>query len=113
MADIWKLATITPAPKEYPTKNVDKLRGICGLFTVSKIVEHIIAQFMMDDMKANLDTSQYANKKGVSAQNYLVKMVDKVLKETDKNSRDEKIAVLLTMVDWKEAFDRQCSGDSI
>ena len=36
-------------------------------------------------------------------------MVDKILKETDKSSRGEAIAVLLTMVDWKEAFDRQCS----
>ena len=60
-------------------------------------------------MKANLDSSQYANQAGVSAQHYLVKMVDKILKETDKNSRGEAIAILLTMVDWKEAFDRQCS----
>ena len=107
--DVWKLATITPVPKEYPTKDVDKLRGISGLFTESKIAEHIIAEFMIDDMKANLDTSQYANQKGVSAQHYLVKMVDKILKETDKISRGDTIAVLLTMVDWKEAFNRQCS----
>ena len=60
-------------------------------------------------MKANLDTSQYANQPVVSAQHYLVKMVDKILKETDKNSRGETIAILLTMIDWKEAFDRQCS----
>ena len=36
-------------------------------------------------------------------------MVDKILKSTDKNSRGEIVAVLLTMVDWKEAFDRQCA----
>ena len=35
-------------------------------------------------------------------------MIDKILKETDKNSRGEIIARLLTMVDWKEAFDHQC-----
>ena len=103
------MATITPVPKEYPTKDVDKLRGISGLFTESKIAKHIIAEFMIDDMKANLDTSQYDNQKGVSAQHYLVKMMDNILKESDKNSRGETIAVLLTMVDWKEAFDRQCS----
>ena len=36
-------------------------------------------------------------------------MVDQILKATDKNFRGEKVAVLLTMVDWKEAYDRQCS----
>ena len=30
------------------------------------------------------------------------------MKATDKNSRGEIVDVLLTMVDWKEAFDRQC-----
>ena len=30
------------------------------------------------------------------------------MKATDRNSRGELIAVLLTMVDWQEAFDRQC-----
>ena len=79
------------------------------MFTKSKIAEHIIAEYIIGDMKANLDTSQYANQAGVSAQHYLVKMVDKILKETDKNSRGEAVAILLTMVDWKEAFDRQCS----
>ena len=37
--DIWKTATITPVPKEYPTNDIDKLRGISGLFTESKIAE--------------------------------------------------------------------------
>ena len=41
--DIWKTATIMPVPKEYPTNDIDKLRGISGLFTESKIAEHIIA----------------------------------------------------------------------
>ena len=38
----------------------------------------------------------------------LFKIVDRILKATDRNSRGETIAVLLTMVDWKEAYDRQC-----
>ena len=35
-------------------------------------------------------------------------MIDKILKETDKNSRGEILAILQTMVDWKETFDCQC-----
>ena len=107
--DIWKTAIITPVPKEYPTPNIEKFRGIRWLFTESKIAEQIIAEYIIHDMKTKLDTSQYANQSGVSAQHYLVKMVDKILKETDKNSRGETIAILLTMIDWKDAFDRQCS----
>ena len=34
--DIWKTATITPVPKEYPAHYIDKLRGISGLFTESQ-----------------------------------------------------------------------------
>ena len=76
--DIWKTATITPVPKEYPAPYMDKLRGISGLFTESKIAEKIIAEYIIHDMKVNLDTSQYANQPGVSAQHYLIKMVDKI-----------------------------------
>ena len=74
-----------------------------------KKTEKIIAEYILHDMKVNLDTSQYANQPGVSAQHYLIKMVDKILKETDKKFRGKTIAILFTMVDWKEAFDRQCS----
>ena len=50
--DIWKTAIITPVPKEYPTPNIDKLRGISGLFRESKIAEQIIAEYILHDMKA-------------------------------------------------------------
>ena len=106
--DAWKTATITPIPKEYPTISIDKLRGISGLFTGSKVAEKIIAEYIISDMKEHLDKSQFANQKGISAQHYLVKMVDNILKATDRNLRGEKVAVLLLMIDWKEAFDRQC-----
>ena len=106
--DVWKTATITPIPKEYPTHSIERFRGISGLFTESKVAEKIIAEYIISDMKETLDNSQYANQKGISAQHYLIKMVDNILKATDKNSRGQIVAVLLTMVDWKEAFDRQC-----
>ena len=59
--DIWKTATVTPIPKEYLTKNIDRLRGICGLFTESKVAEKIIAEYIISDMKETLDQSQYEN----------------------------------------------------
>ena len=35
-------------------------------------------------------------------------MIDKILSDTDNNSRGEVNAVLATLYDWKEAFPRQC-----
>ena len=59
-------------------------------------------------MKDQIDPSQFANQKGLSIQHYLVKMIDKILKSVDKNSKKESLAVLATLVDWKQAFPRQC-----
>ena len=56
-------------------------------------------------MKKKLDPSQYGNQKGISIQHYLVKFVDKILEAIDTN---KSVAVLATLVDWKEAFSRQC-----
>ena len=39
---------------------------------------------------------------------YLIKMIDEILRSLDKNSVYEKFAVFCTMVDWRQAFDRQC-----
>ena len=35
-------------------------------------------------------------------------MIDKILQALDKNSKGESCAVLATLVDWKQAFPRQC-----
>ena len=39
---------------------------------------------------------------------YLIGFIDEILKSVDNNSVYEKFAVFCTMVDWKQAFDRQC-----
>ena len=35
-------------------------------------------------------------------------MIDEILRNLDQNSKYEKFAVFCTMIDWKQAFDRQC-----
>ena len=89
--DIWKTATITPIPKIYPTPGIEILREISGLFHESKIAEKIVAEFMLSDIKKHMDESQYANRSGTSAQHSLIKMVDQILKATDKHSRGDKL----------------------
>ena len=63
---------------------------------------------MIEDMKPTRDPSQYGNSKGVSTQHYLVKMVDRILTVLDSNNEKEKYAVIAQLVDWAQAFDRQC-----
>ena len=106
--DIFKMEIITPIPKVSPPKNVEDLRNISGLLNLDKIAEKIIAKLMISDMKEKLDPAQYANQKGLSIQHYLVKFIDRVLKAVDKNSKKDVCAVLATLVDWKQAFSRQC-----
>ena len=59
-------------------------------------------------MRPNRDPSQYGNSKGVSTQHYLIKMVDRILSILDTNNQQEKHAVIVKLVDWAQAFDRQC-----
>ena len=54
------------------------------------------------------DPSQYGNQKGVSVNHYLIKMIHEILVSLDTNSATEKFAVFCSMIDWKQAFDRQC-----
>jgi hypothetical protein len=46
--------------------------------------------------------------KGLSIQHYLVKFLDRVLQTIDSNSKKDACAILATLVDWKQAFPRQC-----
>ena len=99
---------MTPVPKEYPPKNMDQLRNISGLLNLDKIAEKLVSRLMISDMKAKIDPSQFGNQKGLSIQHYLIKMIDRVLEALDKNSKGDVCAVLATLVDWKQAFPRQC-----
>ena len=59
-------------------------------------------------MSYTRDPSQYGNQKGVSVNHYLINMIHKILSCLDTNSASEKFAVMFSMIDWKQAFDRQC-----
>ena len=105
---IWKLEMVTPAAKIYPPKSVNDLRKISGLKNFSKIAEKILGKFMISDMENSRDTSQYGNEKGLSVNHYLIKMINEILLSVDRNSASDKLAVFCSMIDWRQAFDRQC-----
>ena len=106
--DIFKMEIVTPIPKQTPPKDINHLRNISGLLNLDKIGEKLISRLMISDMKNKLDPSQYANQAGLSIQHYLVKFIDRILQALDDNSKQEGCAVLATLVDWQQAFPRQC-----
>ena len=86
---------------------MEDLRKISGLPICSKVADKIIGELVINDMEPTRDPSQYGNEKKVSAQHYLIKMLNRILTAVDRNSQKEAFAVIVTMVDWSQAFDRQ------
>ena len=105
--EIFKTEIVTPAPKVHPPSKMKDLRKISGLKNLSKVMEKVIAEFLIEDMKPSRDAAQYGNERGVSVQHYLIRMLHNILVATDKNSQAEKFAVILSLIDWSQAFDRQ------
>ena len=104
---LWKIEYVTPVPKVFPPETISDLRKISGLINLSKISDKIIAEYISEDMRYTRDSSQYGNQKKVSIQHYLVKMVHQILTSVDQNSNSKSFAVIMEMIDWKQAFDRQ------
>ena len=71
---------------------------------MNKGMEKLICKLILSDMKENLNPSQFANKKGVSVDHYLIKMLDRILSELDKKGYSK--AIIATLVDWSKAFPR-------
>ena len=105
--DIWKVEHVTPVPKFYPPEQLSDLRKISGLLNFSKIADKIMGEFIAEDMKSSRDQAQYGNEKNLSIQHYIIKMLHKILLSVDKNSQSEAFSVIIQMIDWSQAFDRQ------
>ena len=106
--DIYKVESVTPAPKVFPPPKIKDLRKISGLFNCAKVFDKIIGEYIIEDMAPTRDPAQYGNEKKISIQHYLIKMLHQILKAVDVNSQSEARAVIVGMVDWSQAFDRQC-----
>ena len=106
--NLFKSESVTPAPKKYPPEKINDLRKISGLFNCAKIFDKLIAKYLIQDMAPSRDPSQYGNEKKMSIQHYLIKMLHKIYTAVDENNGNESYAVLISMIDWSQAFDRQC-----
>ena len=83
------------------------LRKISGLLNFAKIADKIISEFLVADMALTCDKTQYGNVKGLSVQHYFIKMLHHILTQLDTNNQSESFAVIMSMTDWSQAFDRQ------
>ena len=82
------------------------LRKISCTRDFSKLFERFLKKWILEDISAKLDPSQYGNQKGNGTDHLLVALVDRILKHLDQNLNTP--AVITTMLDWPAAFDRQC-----
>ena len=88
--------------------NIDMLRIISILKNFDKIAETMLASIMVSDMKEKMDLAQYGNCRGVSVQHYLITMIHTILMKLDNNKKGDTFAVIAALIDWKQAFPRQC-----
>ena len=106
-ADCFKKEIITPIPKQYPVLQMNMLRPISCLLSFNRVQKMIIVKIIVQDMADKLDPAQYGNRKRTSISHYLIRMLHRILSETDNNSRGKIKAILCTFVDWQEAYSRQ------
>ena len=71
-------------------------------------MEKLLSELMISDMESKMDPSQYGNQKGILIQHYLIKMLHRILTVLDNNSRRETFAIIASLIDWNNAFPRQC-----
>ena len=90
---IYKFEVSILVPKSYPTFNTSQLRNISGLLYVWQNHGKLISEIIIFDIAAKMDSSQYGNKKGVSIQHYIVKMIHRIINTLDNNSKGETFAV--------------------
>ena len=106
--DMYKSESVTPVPKFYPPEQLRDLRKISGLLNCAKLFDKLIGEYMIFDMAPKRDPAQYGNEKKLSIQHYVIKMLHRILTAVDRNNQSEAFAVIIGLVDWSQAFDRQC-----
>ena len=94
-------STITPLPKKKVVSEMGELRPVSLTPTLGKILEGMVTQVMLKDIRANLDPRQYGNLKGSSTAHYLIYLLDAIHKALDKPHH----MASLVLVDFKKAFD--------
>ena len=85
--DSYKHEIITPVGKVRPVEHLDQLRPISNLPIMDKIQEAVISDLIVSDMKEKMNPTQYGDQKKTIIQHYLLKLMNRILTNVDRNSR--------------------------
>ena len=105
---MYKIEAITPIPKKFPPTDVNMLRPISLLYFFERVMESLIGEIMINDMKKAMDPSQFGNKNKISINHYLLNMINRIVTSLDNNQKGDVNAVLCLFVDYEAAFSRMC-----
>ena len=104
----WKVEFMNPIPKIFPPEQYSDLRNISLTEWISKGYENFLlngsatVKGLLYYVRKYLDPNQFAVSKS-SCTHALLKIIDFILKNTDKNSPPK--AVLSLLADWSKAFN--------
>lgn len=99
----WKIARVVPIRKEGQSSCFDNLRPISILSVLSKVVEHILKDQMIEflDQESLIHSSQSGFRKGYNTTSLLLSMTDSIRQFLDSRKN-----VVLLSIDFSKAFDR-------
>ena len=102
---LWKYEAVTPVPKVTHPKTVKDLRKVSSTSDFSKVFESFLRDWILEDISGKIDIGQFGGQAGKGTEHMMVFLVDRILKLLDRTT--DRAAVIATMVDWSNAFDRQ------
>eukprot|EP00057_Strongylocentrotus_purpuratus_P014381 XP_011668855.1 PREDICTED: uncharacterized protein LOC105440439 [Strongylocentrotus purpuratus] len=72
----WKTASVCPVPKTSPVTEYNQIRPISITPIIARVFEGFLAEWVMADIKHQIDPKQFGNMKGSSVSHYLVSLLD-------------------------------------
>ena len=98
---LWKSANVTPIPKVKPAQSIqDDLRPISLTPTISKLLESLVGQWMLETVSTQFDAKQFGGIKGRSTLHALVDIL-----QIWHTALDDKNFCRVLFIDYSKAFD--------
>lgn len=98
----FKTEWVTVIAKKVSPEDKGDLRNLSLSLFLSKVIENIVCDLLLECWGHKLDSGQFGGRKGYSVTLYLIKLVDFILTNLDKFK-----AILLSFTDFSKAYNRQ------
>ena len=85
------------------TKNQKHVIKIESTSDYSEIFKSLVLKIILEDIREQLNKTQYGGRKGVGTKCLMVSMIDRIRKVLDN---PESVPAVLNNYDWSGAFDR-------